>query len=258
MRIPLIAGNWKMYKTPAEAAEFCARFRELYKDTDVQAAILAPAVDIPAVAEAFKGTKVQYGAQNVYFEKEGAYTGETSIGMIKSLGCSFSIVGHSERRQYFGETDETVNLKAKALLAEGLRPIICVGEAEEIRVAGTQNEHVKRQLIGAFAGIPAEENQYNYKGTYIEYFDHVFKEEFPSYRIEHELWYQGKRAIFTFWDGGRKALVVEVLNSNADAKKLRAECAASGVPYLRYYHDHDGWWNTRAYVTERTRKALQG
>ena len=157
MRIPLIAGNWKMYKTPAEAAEFCARFRELYKDTDVQAAILAPAVDIPAVAEAFKGTKVQYGAQNVYFEKEGAYTGETSIGMIKSLGCSFSIVGHSERRQYFGETDETVNLKAKALLAEGLRPIICVGEAEEIRVAGTQNEHVKRQLIGAFAGIPAED-----------------------------------------------------------------------------------------------------
>ena len=157
MRIPLIAGNWKMYKTPAEAAEFCARFRELYKDTDVQAAILAPAVDIPAVAEALKGTKVQYGAQNVYFEKEGAYTGETSIGMIKSLGCSFSIVGHSERRQYFGETDETVNLKAKALLAEGLRPIICVGEAEEIRVAGTQNEHVKRQLIGAFAGIPAED-----------------------------------------------------------------------------------------------------
>ncbi len=157
MRIPLIAGNWKMYKTPAEAAEFCARFRELYRDTDVQAAILAPAVDIPQVAEAFKGTKVQYGAQNVYFEKEGAYTGETSIGMIKSLGCSFSIVGHSERRQYFGETDETVNLKAKALLAEGLRPIICVGEAEEIRVAGTQNEHVKRQLIGAFEGIPAED-----------------------------------------------------------------------------------------------------
>ena len=157
MRIPLIAGNWKMYKTPAEAAEFCARFRELYKDTDVQAAILAPAVDIPAVAEAFKGTKVQYGAQNVYFEKEGAYTGETSIGMIKSLGCSFSIVGHSERRQYFGETDETVNLKAKALLAEGLRPIICVGEAEEIRVAGTQNEHVNRQLIGAFEGIPSED-----------------------------------------------------------------------------------------------------
>lgn len=157
MRIPLIAGNWKMYKTPAEAAEFCASFRELYKDTDVQAAILAPAVDIPAVAEAFKGTKVQYGAQNVYFEKEGAYTGETSIGMIKSLGCSFSIVGHSERRQYFGETDETVNLKAKALLAEGLRPIICVGEAEDIRVSGTQNEHVKRQLIGAFEGIPAED-----------------------------------------------------------------------------------------------------
>ena len=157
MRIPLIAGNWKMYKTPQEAKAFCERFKELYKDTDVQAAILAPAIDIPAVAEAFEGTDISYGAENVYFEKEGAYTGETSIGMIKSLGCKFSIVGHSERRQYFGETDETVNLKAKALLAEGLRPIICVGEAEEIRVAGTQNEHVEKQLIGAFDGIPAKD-----------------------------------------------------------------------------------------------------
>ena len=155
MRIPLIAGNWKMYKTPEEARAFCERFKELYKDTDIQAAILAPAIDIPAVSECFKDTNIGFGAQNVYFEKEGAYTGETSIGMISSLGCKYSIVGHSERRQYFGETDETVNLKAKALLKAGLRPIICVGEAEEIRVAGTQNEHVKAQLVGAFSGIPA-------------------------------------------------------------------------------------------------------
>ncbi len=146
-----------MYKTPDEARVFCERFREIYKDTDVQALICAPAVDLSACAEALKGTGIMLGAQNVYFEKEGAYTGETSIDMIKALGCGFSIVGHSERRQYFGETDETVNLKAKALLAAGLRPIICVGEAEEIRVAGTQNEFVKKQLIGAFEGITKED-----------------------------------------------------------------------------------------------------
>ena len=145
-----------MYKTPDEARVFCERFREIYKDTDVQALICAPAVDLSACSDALKGTDIMLGAQNVYFEKEGAYTGETSIDMIKALGCGFSIVGHSERRQYFGETDETVNLKAKALLAAGLRPIICVGEAEEIRVAGTQNEFVKKQLIGAFEGIAKE------------------------------------------------------------------------------------------------------
>ncbi len=146
-----------MYKTPDEARVFCERFREIYKDTDVQALILAPAVDLSACSDALKGTGIMLGAQNVYFEKEGAYTGETSIDMIKALGCGFSIVGHSERRQYFGETDETVNLKAKALLASGLRPIICVGEAEEIRVAGTQNEFVKNQLMGAFEGITSED-----------------------------------------------------------------------------------------------------
>ena len=146
-----------MYKTPDEARVFCERFREIYKDTDVQALICAPAVDLSACSDALKGTGIMLGAQNVYFEKEGAYTGETSIDMIKALGCGFSIVGHSERRQYFGETDETVNLKAKALLASDLRPIICVGEAEEIRVAGTQNEFVKKQLMGAFEGIAKED-----------------------------------------------------------------------------------------------------
>ena len=157
MRIPLIAGNWKMYKTPDEAKFFCERFKELYKDTDVQALICAPAVDIFAVSEAFKGTDIKVGAQNVYFEKEGAFTGEVSVDMLKASGCEFCIVGHSERRQYFGETDETVNKKAKALLEGGLRPIICVCEAEEIRVAGTQNDHVKNQLKGAFAGISSED-----------------------------------------------------------------------------------------------------
>jgi len=157
MRIPLIAGNWKMFKTPQEAEAFCEHFRELYKDTDVQALICAPAIDIPAVVTGFEGSNIKVGAQNVYFEKEGAYTGEISVDMLKAAGCSFCIVGHSERRQYFGETDETVNLKAKALIAGSIRPIICVGESEDIRIAGTQNEHVKTQLIGAFEGISADD-----------------------------------------------------------------------------------------------------
>lgn len=144
-----------MYKTPDEAKFFCEKFRELYKDTDVQALICAPATDIREVRDAFKDTGIMVGAQNVYFEKEGAYTGEVSVDMLKASGCDFCIVGHSERRQYFGETDETVNLKAKALLEGGIRPIICVGEAESIRIEGTQNEHVKTQLKGAFSGISA-------------------------------------------------------------------------------------------------------
>ena len=130
-----------MYKTPDEAKFFCERFKELYKDTDVQAIICAPAVDIFAVAEAFKDTDIKVGAQNVYFEKEGAFTGEVSVDMLKASGCEFCIVGHSERRQYFGETDETVNKKAKALLEGGLRPIICVGEAEVINFIVTQRSY---------------------------------------------------------------------------------------------------------------------
>ena len=146
-----------MFKTPQKAEAFCECFKELYKDTDVQALICAPAIDIPAVVEGFEGSDVKAGAQNVYFEKEGAYTGEVSVDMLKAAGCSFCIVGHSERRQYFGETDATVNKKAKALIAGGIRPIICGGESEDIRIAGTQNEHVKAQLIGAFEGIPASD-----------------------------------------------------------------------------------------------------
>lgn len=144
-----------MYKTPAEAEAFCKRFRELYKDTEVQALICAPAIDIPAVVKGFEGSNIMVGAQNVYFEKEGAFTGEVSVDMLKAAGCSFCIVGHSERRQYFGETDETVNKKAKALLAGGIRPIICVGESEDVRLSGMAMSHVVKQVIADFEGIPA-------------------------------------------------------------------------------------------------------
>ena len=105
--------------------------------------------------------------------------------------------------------------------------------------------------------MPAEENQFNYPGTYIEYFDHVFKTEFPEYRITCEQpKYDG--TLFIFWQGPQRALVVELLPQHSAAAKLRKDCLSSGIPYLRYYYDHDGWWNTYSYVRDRTRAALGG
>ena len=106
--------------------------------------------------------------------------------------------------------------------------------------------------------MPDEENQFNYNGPYDRYFEEIFCAEFPSYRLERQDVPGGKRVIFTFWDGGRKALVVELMPQSSDSQKLRRDCRASGIPYLRYYYNHDGWWNTRAYVVQRTRKALEG
>lgn len=106
--------------------------------------------------------------------------------------------------------------------------------------------------------MPAEENQFNYNGTYDQYFEEIFRAEFPSYRLERQDVPGGRRVIFTFWDGARKALVVELLNQSSDSQKLRRDCRVTGVPYLRYYYDHEGWWNTRSYVVDRTRKALEG
>ena len=106
--------------------------------------------------------------------------------------------------------------------------------------------------------MPAEENQFNYKGTYKEYFDNVFRSEFSTYKIESADANNGRSTVFTFWDGSRKALVVELLSEKSSAYKLRTDCKAEGVPYLRYYYDHHGWWNTREYVKQRTRNALGG
>ena len=128
MRYPFIAGNWKMYKTVAEAKAFAAEFKKLYHDTDVRAAICAPFPQLAALVEAFQGTGIGVGAQNVHFEKEGAFTGEVSVPMLEEIGVDYCIVGHSERRQYFGETDESVNRKLKALLETKIVPILCVGE----------------------------------------------------------------------------------------------------------------------------------
>ncbi|AKT47669.1 MAG: triose-phosphate isomerase [[Eubacterium] sulci] len=154
MRIPLIAGNWKMYKTTAEAKAFAEEFSKLYKDTDVRAAICAPFTQLVALKEAFAGTNVKLGAQNVHFEDEGAFTGEISVEMLKEIGVDYCIIGHSERREYFAETDETVNLKLKKLFSSSeIIPILCVGENLSEREAGNAFDVVEGQLKADLEGI---------------------------------------------------------------------------------------------------------
>lgn len=155
MRIPFIAGNWKMFKTKAEAIAFAEEFRELYKDTDVQTAICAPFTNLEALKEAFAGTEIKVGAQNVHFADEGAFTGEISVSMLEEIGVDFCIVGHSERRQYFGETDETVNKKLKKLFEGPIRPILCVGESLEERDADKVFDVVGGQIKADLDGIDA-------------------------------------------------------------------------------------------------------
>ena len=155
MRIPFIAGNWKMFKTKAEAIAFAEEFRELYKDTDVQTAICAPFTNLEALKEAFAGTEIKVGAQNVHFADEGAFTGEISVSMLEEIGVDFCIVGHSERRQYFGETDETVNKKLKKLFEGPIRPILCVGESLEERDADKAFDVVGGQIRADLEGIDA-------------------------------------------------------------------------------------------------------
>ncbi len=154
IRIPLIAGNWKMYKTTAEAKAFAEEFSKLYKDTDVRAAICAPFTQLVALKEAFAGTNVRLGAQNVHFEDEGAFTGEISVEMLKEIGVDYCIIGHSERREYFAETDETVNLKLKKLFSSSeIIPILCVGENLREREAGNAFDVVEGQLKAGLEGI---------------------------------------------------------------------------------------------------------
>lgn len=156
MRIPFIAGNWKMFKTKAEALSFAEEFKKLYQGTDVQTAICAPFTNLEALVEAFKDTKIMVGAQNVHFADEGAYTGEISVSMLEEIGVDLCIIGHSERRQYFGETDETCNLKLKKLFEGSIRPILCVGESLEERDAGKAFDIVKGQLTADLDGISGD------------------------------------------------------------------------------------------------------
>ena len=154
MRKRLMAANWKMYKTPDQTREFFRDFLPLVEKHDRdEIAVCPPFVNVPAAVEAAKGSNIAVGAQNMYWEKEGAFTGEISTGMLLAVGCTHVIIGHSERRQYFGETDDTVNLKLKAALEAGLVPIVCVGEVLEEREAGLTEDVLRRQCLRAFHAI---------------------------------------------------------------------------------------------------------
>jgi triosephosphate isomerase len=158
MRKKLIAANWKMYKTPQQAREFVTTFLPLAKGhTRDEIVLCPPFVDIPAVAETVKGSDIGVGGQDMFWEKEGAYTGAISAGMLAAAGCTHVIIGHSERRQYFGETDATVNRKLQAALSAGLKPIVCVGEVIEEREAGLTDEVLRRQCGVAFRDISGAE-----------------------------------------------------------------------------------------------------
>jgi triosephosphate isomerase (TIM) len=153
-RKKLIAANWKMYKTPEQTSAFFRDFLPMVSGHDRDDIVVCPPfVDLPAAVEAVQGSKVAVGGQDVHWEKEGAYTGEISNGMLLALGCTHVIIGHSERRQYFGETDDTVNLKLKAALEAQLTPIVCVGEVLEEREAGLTEDVLRRQCLRAFHAI---------------------------------------------------------------------------------------------------------
>jgi len=156
-RKALIAANWKMYKTPAEAKAFVDAFLPLVAGhTRDEIAIFPSPVLLPGVIEAFKGSNVAVGAQNIHFAEEGAFTGETSVGQLIAIGGTHTLIGHSERRQYFAETDEIVNKKLHTALKHNIVPVVCIGEVLAEREAGKTADVLVRQIKGALAGITAE------------------------------------------------------------------------------------------------------
>jgi len=149
-----MAANWKMYKTPDQAGDFFRVFLPLVAGYDRDEIVVCPPfLDIPTAIEAAKGSQVAIGAQDLHWEKEGAYTGEICSTMLLAVGVTHVIIGHSERRQYFGETDDVVNLKLKTALGTGLAPIVCVGEVLEEREAGLTEDVLRRQCLRAFHAI---------------------------------------------------------------------------------------------------------
>ncbi|MCX6139079.1 MAG: triose-phosphate isomerase [Ignavibacteriales bacterium] len=157
MRKKIIAGNWKMNKDVEESAQLLEELKKQTLAPGVTAIVCPPYTSLTEAVRILKGSSIQLGAQDVSLQDDGAYTGEISIRMLKSAGCSYVIVGHSERRQYFKESDELINAKAKKVLANGLTPIVCVGETLQEREGGITEKIVTTQVKGVMAGIPAED-----------------------------------------------------------------------------------------------------
>ncbi len=165
MRKKIIAGNWKMNMTPTEAVALCETLKPLVQNPEVDVVYCVPAIDIIPVKQAIAGTNVHLGAENVYFEEKGAFTGEISPAMLKDAGVEYVIIGHSERRGYFGETDLDINKKLLKLLEHGFKPIVCCGESLEQRESGITMDWINMQIKIAFQGVTAEQA----KGVVIAY-----------------------------------------------------------------------------------------
>ncbi len=157
MRKPFIAGNWKMNMTIKEGLEYINEFKDLVKDAEAEVGVCVPATMLKDLVEAAKGTNIKIGAQNMHFENSGAFTGEIAPKMLKEIGVDYVIIGHSERRMYYNETNETVNKKVLKAIEVEIDPILCVGESLELRESGEMKPFVKEQIVKAFENVKAED-----------------------------------------------------------------------------------------------------
>jgi triosephosphate isomerase len=159
MRRKIIAGNWKMNKTPSETVTLINELKPLVESNDVDVVFCVPAISLTTAVEAVKGTNIQIGAENMHYEENGAYTGEIAANMLTDVGVKFVIIGHSERREYFAETDETVNKKVLKAFEHGLTPIVCCGETLTQREQGVTIDFIRQQIKIAFLNVSAEDAQ---------------------------------------------------------------------------------------------------